>query len=386
MSVTQAKGFRAAGVASGIKESGAKDLAVIINDGPDQQAAGVFTSNKVKAAPVKWSLEALKSSGYQADAVVLNSGGANACTGKIGDQDASDTAQRAAELLDTVADRIQVCSTGLIGERLKIRELVDGLDVALDSASVAGGDDAAEAIMTTDTRSKTAVATTTTGYHIGGMAKGAGMIAPGMATMLAVITTDAQLEAGQLQSMLQQAVALSFNRADSDGCMSTNDTVLLLANSASGVRPDPAEFQAGLNEVCALLARQIIADAEGAQHDIAVTVVNSSTEAEAETIARAVTRSNLFKTAIYGQDPNWGRVISAVGTVDGDYDPDQIDVTINGVQVCRAGGMGEDRSLVDLSPREAQVIIDLHAGEHTATIWTNDLTYDYVAVNAEYSS
>ncbi|WFP15603.1 bifunctional glutamate N-acetyltransferase/amino-acid acetyltransferase ArgJ [Citricoccus muralis] len=383
MSVTAAQGFRASGIAAGIKSNGNPDLALVVNDGPDHHAAAVFTSNRVVAAPVIWSRQAITDG--RADAVVLNSGGANACTGAPGFQDAHATAEKVAGTLGLSALDVQVCSTGLIGERLPMPELLAGVDKAAGELSEDGGDAAAVAIMTTDSVPKTAVVSGA-GYQVGGMTKGAGMIAPGMATMLAVVTTDAVVDPATLTEHLQDAVRVSFNRADSDGCMSTNDTVILLASGASGVTPDPAQFRAELTELCSSLARQIIADAEGASHDIAITVVNAASETDAEEAARAVARSNLFKTAIFGRDPNWGRVLAAVGTTDAEFEADQLDVSINGVQVCRAGGIGDSRDLVDLEPREVQVLIDLHAGEQTATIWTNDLTHEYVHENSVYSS
>ncbi len=386
MSVTAAAGFRAAGTTAGLKPSGKPDVAVVVNDGPQHEAAAVFTTNRVAAAPVLWSRQAV--SDGRADAVVLNSGGANAATGHQGFQDAHRTAEHAAERLGCSAGDVLVCSTGLIGELLDMERLLPGVDAAVDGLEAEGGAAAAEAIMTTDTRAKES-RVDGTGYTVGGMAKGAGMLAPGMATMLAVLTTDADLPATALKLALDRAVATTFNRADSDGCMSTNDTVVLMASGASGVAPDPDEFAAAVTRVCADLARQMVGDAEGAQHDIAVRVVNAETGEAAEAVARAVTRSNLFKTAVFGQDPNWGRVISAVGTVPESvaaFDETALDVSFNGVQVCRASGVGEDRSLVDLSAREVRVEIDLHAGDAEATVWTNDLTHDYVHENSAYST
>ncbi|NUL46397.1 bifunctional glutamate N-acetyltransferase/amino-acid acetyltransferase ArgJ [Cellulosimicrobium funkei] len=386
MSVTTAQGFRAAGVAAGLKSTGKPDVAVVVNDGPDHHAAAVFTTNRVAAAPVVWSRQVVAD--RRVDAVVLNSGGANAATGPQGFQDTHATAEHAAEQLGISAGDVLVCSTGLIGLPQPMDRLIPGVTAAAGALGADGGADAAEAIMTTDSVPKTAVHRGP-GYVIGGMAKGAGMLAPGMATMLCVITTDAAVEPAELDEALTEAVRTTFNRADSDGCMSTNDTVALLASGASGTRPDAAEFQEGLRTVCADLARQLIADAEGAAHEISIQVVNASTEEAAEAVARAVSRSNLFKAAVFGQDPNWGRVISAVGTVPEElapFDAARLDVYFNGVQVCRDSGVGEDRELVDLSPREVNVVIDLHAGEATATIWTNDLTHDYVHENSAYSS
>ena len=383
MSTTAAQGFVAAGVTAGLKPSGKADLALVRNLGPRFDAAAVFTSNRVKAAPVTWSEQVVADG--RLDAVILNSGGANACTGPEGFGDTHQTAEAVAAALEVASADVAVCSTGLIGVRLpmdKVLAAVPGLTGAL---TVDGGQAAAEAIMTTDTVPKTAVRQGK-GWTVGGMAKGAGMLAPGLATMLVVITTDAAVDAGQLDASLRAATKVSFDRADSDGCMSTNDTVILMASGASGTTPDSGEFTQVLTDLCQDLARQLIGDAEGASHDIAITVVNAATEDEAVTVARAVARSNLFKCAVFGKDPNWGRVLSAVGTTDAAFEPDRIDVTFNGVQVCRNGGIGDPRELVDLTPREVTVEIDLHAGDARATILTNDLTYDYVKENAEYST
>lgn len=381
MSVTYPKGFRAAGVAAGLKASGALDVAVVINDGPEFAAAGVFTSNRIKAAPVVWTQQVLTD--HRLRAVVLNSGGANACTGPEGFADTHHTAEAAARILGIGPIDVAVCSTGLIGERLPMSRLLPGVEAALTSADGAGGHAAAEAIMTTDTVAK--VASAVAGYRIGGMAKGAGMLAPGMATMLAVITTDAQVDPGQLGHLLQQAVDTTFNRVDADGCMSTNDTVILMANAASGVPADD-DFASHLQRVCADLARSMAADAEGASKLIDVTVVNAADTADAEAAARAVARSALFKCAMFGEDPNWGRVLSAVGTTEAAFDPLHVDVAINGVTVCRDSGVGDPRDLVDLSDRQITVVIDLHAGDATATITTTDLTTDYVHENSAYST
>ena len=387
MSVTAAQGFRAAGVAAGLKSTGKPDVALVVNDGPEHVAAGVFTSNRVVAAPVVWSRQALADG--VAHAVVLNSGGANACTGPEGFLDTHVTAERTGEALGVSAGDVVVCSTGLIGVRLPMDKRLPGVESAVAALDAAGGDSAAAAIMTTDTVPKTAVAEGD-GWVVGGMAKGAGMLAPGLATMLCVLTTDAVVTAGDADAALRAATGRTFDRVDSDGCMSTNDSVVLLSSGASGVRADQDELAAALTEVCASLARQLVADAEGASHDIAVHVVGASDETAAVAVARAVTRSNLFKAAVFGNDPNWGRVLSAVGTVPPEvapYDALTLDVSINGVQVCRAGGVGEGRELVDLaSQREVHVEIDLHAGDAAATVWTNDLTHDYVHENSAYSS
>lgn len=384
MSVTAARDFLASGVVAGIKSSGRRDLALVRNIGPRRVAAGVFTSNRFKAAPVIWSIDAL--AGGELDAVVLNSGGANACTGAEGLADARETAAATASVLGTEPSRVAVCSTGLIGVRLPMDAVLAGVEAAASALAVDGGADAAEAIMTTDTVNKQAATTSEAGWTVGGMAKGAGMLAPALATMLVVLTTDADLTPDQADRALRAATRVTFDRTDSDGCMSTNDTVILLANGASGVIPDSDEFTAALTQVCGSLARQLLADAEGASHDIAVTVVNAATEADALDVARSVTRSNLFKTAIFGNDPNWGRVLASAGTSSATFDPEQVSVSFNGVRVFDRGGLGEDRSLVDLTPREVAVEIDLAAGPHSATVWTNDLTYDYVKENAEYSS
>ncbi|WP_026554126.1 bifunctional glutamate N-acetyltransferase/amino-acid acetyltransferase ArgJ [Arthrobacter sp. 35W] len=389
MSVTTAKGFRAAGITAGLKKSGNPDLALVVNDGPVKNAAAVFTSNRVAAAPVHWSRQVL--SDGRVDAVLLNSGGANACTGPEGFQNTHTSAEKTADVLGISATDVAVCSTGLIGEQLPMDKILPGIEAAASALGADGGAAAASAIMTTDTVSKQAAWTSTpsadgAGYSIGGMAKGAGMLAPGLATMLVVITTDAVVAPEGLDAALRDAVRVSFNRADSDGCMSTNDTVILLASGASEVYPDMAEFTAGLTEVCNTLARGLIADAEGANHDIAITTLNAASEQDAEEVSRSVARSNLFKTAIFGNDPNWGRVLASVGTTDAVFDPDQINVSINGVQICRNGGIGDSRDLVDLKPREVTVEIDLKSGDARATIWTNDLTHAYVEENSAYSS
>ena len=387
MSVTSPAGFRAAGVTAGLKVSGRPDLALVVNDGPLQVAAGVFTTNRVVAAPVVWSRQAV--SDGVASAVVLNSGGANACTGPDGFADTHRTAEHVATVLGVSAGDVLVCSTGLIGERLPMGTLLAGVDAAAAALSPTGGPDAAVAIMTTDTVAKT-VLVEGAGWSVGGMAKGAGMLAPGLATMLVVLTTDAVVTAEQADAALRAATRTTFDRVDSDGCMSTNDTVLLLASGASGVTATDGELTEAVTQAAAQLARKLVADAEGASHDIAVTVTNAETEVAAVAVARAVTRSNLFKAAVFGNDPNWGRVLAAVGTVPVEvaaFDAGALDVTINGVQVCRAGGVGDDRALVDLAAaREVHVLVDLHAGGATATVWTNDLTHDYVHENSAYST
>ncbi|MBM6546589.1 bifunctional glutamate N-acetyltransferase/amino-acid acetyltransferase ArgJ [Janibacter sp. YIM B02568] len=383
MSTTTPAGFRAAGVAAGLKASGRPDVAVVVNDGPDHHAAAVFTSNRVEAAPVTWSRQVVTDG--RADAVVLNSGGANACTGPQGFADTHRTAEHAAEVLGVSAGDVVVCSTGLIGELLPMDRLLAGVDAATADLSGDGGLAAAEAIMTTDTVSKTAVADRD-GWSVGGMAKGAGMLAPALATMLVVVTTDAVTSAADLDAALREATRTTFDRIDSDGCQSTNDTVLAMASGASGVTVDRADLTEAIREVCADLARALIADAEGAKHEIAITVVGAASEDDGLEVARSIARNNLFKCAVFGEDPNWGRVLAAVGTTGAAFEPHALDVAMNGVQVCRAGGVGEDRSLVSLAGREVSVVVDLHAGEREVTVWTNDLTHDYVHENSAYST
>jgi glutamate N-acetyltransferase/amino-acid N-acetyltransferase len=383
VSVTAPHGFRAAGVSAGLKSTGLLDVALLVNDGPSPVGAGVFTSNRVKAAPVVWTQQVVRDG--RVDAVVLNSGGANACTGPAGFQDTHATAEWAAMALGVSAGDVAVCSTGLIGERLPVDSLLAGVDAAVPLLAVSGADDAARAIMTTDSVPKQAVAVGS-GFLVGGMAKGAGMLAPGLATMLAVVTTDAVVEPAVLHSVLRQATSTTFDRVDSDGCMSTNDTVLLLASGASGVSPTPEQLLVAVEVVCADLARQLVDDAEGASKSIAVEVVRSASVADAVTVARAVARSNLLKCAIHGEDPNWGRVLSAVGTTDAAFEPEHLAVALNGVWVCRDGAAAEDRAKCDLSAREVTITVDLGAGEHEATVWTNDLTAAYVHENSAYST
>jgi len=388
MSVTAPLGFRAAGVTAGLKPSGQPDVAVILNDGPSRAAAAVFTTNRVQAAPVTWTRQVV--SGGRVRAVVLNSGGANACTGPIGFQDTHATAEHLAAAInargeDASAGEIAVCSTGLIGERLPMDKLLPGVSAAVAEASRAGGLAAADAIRTTDTVVKIAFRRVD-GYSIGGMAKGAGMLAPGLATMLCVLTTDADLEPAQLDAALRTATATTFDRLDTDGCMSTNDTVLLMASGAAGVAPDKTEFTLALTEVCADLARQLQLDAEGANKMISIEVVGAASEADAVTAGRAVARNNLLKCAIGGEDPNWGRVLSAVGTTGAVFQPDRLNVAINGIWVCRHGAPGDERSKVDLRPKDVTITVDLSAGPHSAIILTTDLTTAYVHENSAYST
>jgi glutamate N-acetyltransferase / amino-acid N-acetyltransferase len=396
MSVTAPQGFRAAGVFGGLKQSGDRDVAVVINDGPSRAAAAVFTANRVQAAPVKWTRQVV--SGGRVRAVVLNSGGANACTGPLGFQDTHATAERLAEAIGDSAGEIAVCSTGLIGERLPMDRLLPAVDAAVAESDRSGGVHAADAIRTTDTVVKIAFRRSSPtpggnqppgpprGYTIGGMAKGAGMIAPALATMLCVLTTDADLTPQELDSALRSATAVTFDRLDTDGCMSTNDTVLLMASGASGVKPDKQDFTRALTEVCADLARQLQLDAEGASKMITIEVVGAASDGDAVTVGRAVARNNLLKCAIAGEDPNWGRVLSAVGTTDAVFDPDRLNVAINGVWVCRGGAPGDERSKVDLTSRDVTITVDLSAGPNAALILTTDLTEAYVHENAAYST
>jgi glutamate N-acetyltransferase / amino-acid N-acetyltransferase len=383
MSVTAPQGFRAAGVAAGLKSTGAPDVAVVVNDGPDDAAAAVFTTNRFPAAPVLWSRQVL--AGNRLKAVVLNSGGANACTGPEGFQDTHATAEHVADALGIGAIDVAVASTGLIGVRLPMDKLLAGATDAAKALSVDGGPDAARAIMTTDSVPKTTVQTGD-GWTIGGMAKGAGMLAPSLATMLVVLTTDAVVDAALLETALRAATGVSFERVDSDGCLSTNDTVIAMANGASGVTPTAEELTAALTAAATDLAMQLLADAEGSTKDIAITVRNAASVRDALTAGRACARNNLLKTALFGNDPNWGRVLAAIGTTDAAFEADQVDVTINGVTVCRNGSIGDPREGVDLSGREITIDVDLRAGTEQATIWTNDLSVAYVHENSAYST
>ena len=383
MSVTAAKGFLAAGVRAGLKKSGNPDLALVQNVGPSKTAAAVFTSNRALANPVLWSKEVIKDGILEA--VVLNSGGANCYTGAQGFQTTHATAEAVADALSISSSDVLVCSTGLIGDQLDRDKVLAGVAEAARELSATGGQAAAEAIMTTDSVFKQATATGA-GYTVGGMAKGAGMLAPGLATMLVVVTTDAVVSSADLDASLREATRVTFDRLDSDGCMSTNDTVTLLASGSSEVAPSLAEFTAVLTEVCHDLAMQLLTDAEGASHDISIEVVNAASEQDAVEVGRSIARNNLFKAAIYGNDPNWGRILAAVGTTQADFDPYDIDVFINGVRVSSKGQPDESRDLVDLKPRAVHIKLDLHAGSATATIYTSDLTHAYVTENSEYSS
>ena len=385
--VTAAQGFRAAGVAAGLKSSGDHDVALVVNDGPERSAAAVTTTNRVKAAPVRWTEQVVRDG--QIRAVVLNSGGANACTGAAGVVDTQATAGLVGELLDCAPEEVAVCSTGLIGARLPMVKLLAGVRAAASELSDDGHDDAARAILTTDTAPK-AAATVVGGVTVGGMAKGAGMLAPGLATMLVVITTDASVAPATLDAALRAATGVTFDRVDSDGCMSTNDTVLVMASGASGVMVgrDLAEpvFVQTLTEVCHSLAQQLLADAEGASKQIEIIVSEAASEHDAITVGRAIARSNLFKCAIHGEDPNWGRVLAAVGTTAASFDPDVLTVNMNGTTVCSNGSALDDEPAVDLTGELVVVEVELGAGSHQAIIWTNDLTAAYVHENSAYST
>lgn len=385
MSVTAPRGFRAAGVAAGIRDSGGPDLALVVNEGPHYGAAGVFTRNQVKAAPVLWSAQVL--TGSRLRAVVLNAGGANACTGPEGFQDTHATAERVAKVLDCGAIEVAVCSTGLIGERLPLDAVLAGIDTAAAAlaATPEAGLAAATAVLTTDTVPKQA-AISAAGWTVGGFAKGAGMIAPSLATMLSVLTTDALVDESTLDAVLREATTATFERLDVDGCCSTNDTVLLLASGASGVTPEPGRFGAAVRQVCYELVRGLQADAEGATKDVTITVRGAVDDAEALVAARAVARDNLVKTALFGSDPNWGRIAAAVGAAPATVRADALDIRINDVLLCRGGARAADRSQADLSGRDIRVEVELHLGGGEATVLTTDLSHGYVEENSAYSS
>jgi glutamate N-acetyltransferase/amino-acid N-acetyltransferase len=385
MSVTAAGGFRAAGVAAGIKASGGPDLALVVNDGPTAAAAGLFTRNQVKAAPVLWSAQVL--TGRRLRAVVLNSGGANACTGPGGFQDTHATAERVGTVLECGAVEVAVCSTGLIGERLPLAALLSGVDKAAAalSATSEAGLAAATAVLTTDTVAKQA-AVTTGGWTVGGFAKGAGMVAPSMATMLCVLTTDAAVDGSTLDAVLRCATTDTFERLDIDGTCSTNDTVLLLASGASGVTPDGEEFAVAVQRVCHELVKSLQADAEGVTKEISITVRGAAGDGDALTAARAIARDNLVKTAFFGADPNWGRIAAAVGASSATVRADTLDIRINGLLLCKGGAVAADRLEAKLSGREITVEVDLHLGAGQATVLTTDLSHGYVEENSAYSS
>jgi len=383
MSVTSPLGFRAAGVSAGLKSTGAPDVALVVNDGPSRVAAAVFTSNRFKANPVLWSEQVIKDGSVRA--VVLNSGGANCGTGSAGFQTTHATAEAVGRLLEDAAGDVIVCSTGLIGPLFSWERLLAGVEAAFADLAGDGGPAAATAIMTTDSVSKQAHVQQV-GWSVGGMAKGAGMLAPALATMLVVLTTDADVDAATCDAALRAATRRTFDRLDSDGCQSTNDTVLLMASGASGVTPDPATFAEAVLQLCDDLALQLLHDAEGSQHDITIEVVQAASEDDAVEVGRSIARSNLFKCAVFGQDPNWGRVLASVGTTRAAFDIYALDVVFNGVQVCKAGEACEDPASVVFAGRDVHVLIDLHTGDQTATIRTNDLTTAYVHENSAYST
>lgn len=383
MTTTHPAGFTASGVAAGLKSDGAKDVALVLNHGPRFDSASVFTANRCQANPVLWSREVVKDGTIKA--VVLNSGGANCYTGPEGFATTHAVAERVAELAGIGAIDVVVCSTGLIGVANDRNDLLAGVRSAYDAQSADGGTAAAEAIMTTDSVAKQVVVEGA-GWSIGAMAKGAGMLAPQLATMLVVLTTDAVVPAVELDAALRAATRVSFERLDSDGCMSTNDTVTVMANGASGITPTPEDFTAALTHACTDLAMQLLEDAEGAEHEIAITTLNAACEDDAVEVGRSVARSNLVKAAVFGKDPNWGRVLASIGTTRAAFDPADLDVAMNGVWVCRSSTPAEDPSGVDLTGREVTVTIDLKVGAARATVWTNDLTHAYVHENSAYSS
>ena len=387
MSVTYPQGFKAAGAHVGLRGRLHPDMAIIQNLGPLHTVAGVFTSNRVFAAPVGWDREVV--AGGTAQAGVVNSGNANACTGEQGKLDAAQMAAHLGTVLGVPTRESLVCSTGIIGRALDMQKITKGIEQVAAKLRHDGGFEAAEAILTTDTKPKTVQVDSGQGWKVGGIAKGAGMLAPALATMIVVLTTDAVLEPGPAQAILQEVVDESFNRLDSDGCMSTNDTVLLMASGASGESPDLALFKEKLVEACQDLSLQLLGDAEGAHHDVEIKVTKAASVEGALFAARTIARSNLVKTAIYGNDPNWGRILSQLGTVAEDilpFDPGQVNVYMNGVKVCENGGIGEEPYLADLKPRECHILVELNAGEQEAFIWTSDLTHEYVHINGDYTT
>jgi glutamate N-acetyltransferase/amino-acid N-acetyltransferase len=376
------QGFVGAATAAGLKSSGAKDLAVIVNQGPEDWASAVFTTNQVIAAPVIWSKEVIKGSVVRA--VVLNSGGANACTGPQGFQDTHQSAEHVAALLNHSSSEIFVCSTGMIGEFLPMDKIFKGLDVIVTNLSNETLLDCAEAIMTTDSIHKIATVKAT-GVQMSGIAKGAGMLAPALATMLCVIMTDAVLPENT-EMIFKETVEKTFNRIDSDGCTSTNDTILFMSSGASGIEITHDQCTSMFKEVCASLSNQLIADAEGSTKTIHINVNNAASESDAVEIARACARNNLLKAAIFGGDPNWGRVLAAVGTSKAFMNPNTIDVSLNGIPVCVSSAPGANKSSVSFLDRLVSIDIDLNVGSHSATVMTNDLSHDYVHENSAYST
>jgi glutamate N-acetyltransferase/amino-acid N-acetyltransferase len=376
------QGFRSASIAAGLKSNGGLDLTVIENQGPHFNSAAVFTSNKVVAAPVIWSRQVAK--GGIVRAAVLNSGGANACTGPQGFADTHKTAEHVGQLLNVSSGEVIVCSTGLIGELLPMDKIIAGVDSIVPALNNDGLQTSAQAIMTTDSVPKIATATLN-GAEFAGIAKGAGMLAPALATMLSVVMTDAVVSEN-VQEIFQRATDRTYNRIDSDGCTSTNDTVLLMSSGASGVEISDSDLEEMLMQVCGSLAGQLIADAEGSTKTVAIKVLNAASESDAVAVGRACARNNLLKAAIFGGDPNWGRVLAAVGTADAQMDPLTIDVKLNGVQVCTNSAPDGDKTTVNFKARLVEIEIDLKVGTSTATIMTNDLTHDYVHENSAYST
>lgn len=378
--MTLPKGFLSGSISAGLKSSGL-DLTIIQNVGPMNFGTAVYTTNKVVAAPVIWSKQVTKSQAVSA--VILNSGGANACTGPQGFADTHKTAELVSEKLGISASEVVVCSTGLIGITLPMEKIATGINgIQLDQS---GFLDSAKAIMTTDSIPKTA-SIDLQGAKFSGIAKGAGMLAPAMATMLSVVMTDAQVDPEDAKQAFDRAVELTYNRIDSDGCTSTNDTVLFMASGASGVQISGSQLLDALLQVCGSLSEQLIADAEGASKTVAIKVVNAATESDAVNVGRANARNNLLKCAIFGKDPNWGRVLAATGTADAQFDPANLDVKLNGIQVCKASAPAEDRNLVNFDNRLVEIEINLNAGNASATILTNDLTHDYVHENSAYAT
>ena len=383
MSVTFPKGFTASGVAAGLNKAEKKDVAVVVNKGPNFDAAAVFTKNKVKAAPVIWTQQVIKNKKLKA--ILLNSGGANACTGPEGFADTHKSAEHMAQKLSIGAVEIGVCSTGIIGNRLDMPNLISGINKAIESLNQDGGNDAAEAILTTDSHAKQSIFEIN-GWRIGSMIKGAGMLAPDMATMLCVITTDADLSDINLDSALKHVTDKTLNRIDSDGCTSTNDTVILMASGASNVKPSIKDFQDALMVVMSDLSLQLINDAEGASKVIKIEVINTVSENDAVIVGRSIARNNLLKCAMFGEDPNWGRILAAVGNSEAHLDSNLIDVKLNSVLVCKNGSSLNKDILVDLSKREIDILVDLHMGDESAVIYTNDLSNQYVHENSAYST
>ena len=377
------RGFRSGSVAAGLKSTGALDLTIIENQGPEFVCAGVFTTNKVVAAPVTWTKQIVN--GGLISAVLLNSGGANACTGPQGFLDTHSSAEHAAKALGISSSEVAVCSTGLIGELLPMAKIIRGIDLIVPTMSAYGMKSSAEAIMTTDSLPKMATSSNF-GVISAGIAKGSGMLAPSLATMLSVVMTDAIVNPASVQEIFTRVCDRTYNRIDSDGCTSTNDTVLLLSSGASGVAISDLALEEILMEICSSLSQQLIEDAEGHTKVVSVKVINAATESDAVNVGRACARNNLLKCALFGGDPNWGRILASVGTAEAQFDPSNLDVTLNGVVVARCSAPGDDRNRVDLSGPNVEIIIDLKSGHAQATIMTNDLTHDYVHENSAYAT